>query len=74
MGSVSKHQPENRYLPRRKQCALIDDGTDYVVQTNDGHSLRITEIGNVKGIQSENAALLDWVRALLQLANSSQSR
>ena len=53
---------------------LLGDGTDYVVQTNDGRSLRIKEIGNLKGIKSENAALLDWVRALIQTADSFQSR
>ncbi|HEV3512829.1 MAG TPA: hypothetical protein VGS05_14075 [Candidatus Sulfotelmatobacter sp.] len=46
----------------------------YIVQTNDGRSFRIKEIGNVKGIKSENAALLDWVRDLIQIANSPQSR
>ncbi|MGB8010739.1 MAG: hypothetical protein WCF68_03940 [Terriglobales bacterium] len=61
--------------PRRgKQCAYPLDGTDYVVQTNDGRSLQITEIRNQKGIKSENAALLDWVRTLLQTASSSQQR
>jgi hypothetical protein len=61
--------------PRRgKQCAHLLDGTDYIVQTNDGRSLRIAEIGNLKGIKSENAALLDWIRTLLQMANSSQWR
>lgn len=66
---------ETDACPRRgKQCALIEDGTDYIVQTNDGHSLRISEIGKLKGIQSENAALLDWVRTLLQMASNSQPR
>jgi hypothetical protein len=66
---------ETDTCPRRgKQCAFLGDGTDYVVQTNDGRSLRIKEIGNLKGIKSENAALLDWVRALIQTADSSQSR
>jgi hypothetical protein len=59
--------------PRRgKQCALLLDGTTYIVQTNDGRSLRIAEIENLKGIKSENAALLNWVRALLRMASSSQ--
>jgi hypothetical protein len=57
-----------------KQCALLFDGTDYVVQTNDGRSLRIAEIGNLKGIKSENAALLNWIRTLLQMANRPEGR
>jgi hypothetical protein len=61
--------------PRRgKQCASLLDGKDYVVQTNDGRSLRITEIGNLEGIKSENAALLDWIRSLLRVASSAQAR
>jgi hypothetical protein len=61
--------------PRQgKHCFYLEDGTDYIVQPNDGRSLRITEIGNLKGIRSENAVLLDWVRTLLQMASSSQSR
>ena len=66
---------ETDACPRRgKQCALFEDGTDYIVQTNDGRSLRIKEIGNLKGIKSENAVLLDWVRALIQMADSAQSQ
>src|SRR5438270_12620106 len=42
---------------RGKQCAVLLDGTTYIVQTNDGRSLQIAEIGNLKGIKSENAAL-----------------
>jgi len=59
---------------RGKRCAILLDGTIYIVQTKDGRSLRIAEIGNLKGIKSENAALLDWVRSLIQIANSPQSR
>ncbi len=59
---------------RGKQCAPILDGTGYVVRTNDGRALRITEIGKIKGIKSENAALLDWIHALRRIANSSEQR
>jgi hypothetical protein len=66
---------ETDVCPRRgKRCAFLQDGTEYVIETNDVHSLRISEIGNLKGIKSENAALLDWVRTLLQVAESAQSR
>jgi len=66
---------ETDTCPRRgKQCALFEDGTDYIVQTNDGRSIRIREVGNSKEIKSENAALLDWVRALIQMANNAQPR
>jgi hypothetical protein len=66
---------ETDTCPRRgKQCAFVEDGIDYIVQTNDGRSLRITEIRNLEGIKSENAALLDWVLALIQMADSAQSR
>jgi hypothetical protein len=57
---------------RGKQCAFLLDGTIYIVQTKDGRSLRIAEIGNLKRVKSENAALLDWVRTLLQMGNNSQ--
>jgi hypothetical protein len=61
--------------PRRgKQCALILDGTEYIVQTGDGRFVRVVEIGNSKGIKSENPALLGWVRTLLRIANSAQSQ
>lgn len=64
---------ETDTCPRRgKQCALLLDGIDYIVQTNDGRSIRVTEIGNLKGITSENAALLDWVRGLIQMAGSAK--
>ena len=64
---------ETDACPRHgKQCAFLQDGTDYVVQTNDGRSLRIKEIGGLRGIKSENATLLGWVRALLQVANNAQ--
>lgn len=66
---------ETDSCPRHgKQCAFLQDGTDYIVQTDDGRSLRITEIANLKGIKSENAALLDWVRTLLQVANGARPR
>lgn len=64
---------ETDTCPRRgKQCSLLLDGIDYIVQTNDGRSIRVTEIGNLKGITSENAALLDWVRGLIQMAGSAK--
>ena len=63
---------ETDTCPRHgKQCATLYDGTYYIVRTNDGRSLRITEIGNSKRIKSENAALLDWVRSLIQMSKSS---
>ena len=66
---------ETDTCPRRgNQCAFLLDGTDYIVQTNDGRSLRIAEIGNLKGIKSENAPLLDWIRTLIQMVNSSQEQ
>jgi hypothetical protein len=66
---------ETDTCPRHgKHCAMFYDGTYYIVRTNDGRSLRITETGNSKRTKSENAALLDWIRALIQIANSSQSQ
>jgi hypothetical protein len=65
---------ETDTCPRHgKQCAMLFDRTDYIVRTNDGRSLRITEIGNSKKIKSENPALLDWVRALIRMANNPPS-
>lgn len=59
--------------PRQQNaCALIADGTGYVVQTKEGRALRLTEIGNFKDMNSENAALLDWIHALLQTAKDAQ--
>ncbi len=71
--AFSKINLETDACPRRgKDCVLLEDGTDYIVQTSNGHSLQIKEIGNSKGIKSENAALLNWVRALLQVGNNTQ--
>lgn len=53
-------------------CPLSQDGTMFVIQTNEGRSVRLTEIGDSKRIKSENAALLDWVHALLETASNSQ--
>jgi hypothetical protein len=60
--------------PRQKggACAVFTDGTGFVVQTNHGRLLRLTDIGDLKGIRSENTALLDWVYALLRTTKTSQ--
>lgn len=54
-------------------CVLFADGTGYVVQTADGKSLRLTEVGNGKKIQSENPALTAWLHSLLRAAEASKS-
>jgi len=51
-------------------CALISDGTEFVIQTSDGHSLHITEVEGMKGVRSENPALLEWAHAVLQTAEN----
>ncbi len=58
---------------RKGKCAYFLDGTDYVIQTQDRLE-RLMEIGTLKGIQSENAPLLDWIHAVLRVAKASQSR
>lgn len=66
---------ETDTCPRRKnECALVLDGTDFVIQTNDGGEVRLTEIGNLRNIKSENAPMLDWVHALLQTVNNAHSQ
>lgn len=73
--AFSKINLETDTCPRRgKQCVFLQDGTEYIVRTNDGRSLRVTEIGDLKRVKSENAALLDWIRALIRIANNPQSR
>lgn len=58
--------------PQKGTCPLSQDGTAFVIQTTEGRSLRLTEIGDSKRIKSENAALLEWVHALLDTAKNSQ--
>jgi len=53
-------------------CPLLTDGTSFIIQTNEGRLLRLSEIGDSKDIKSENAALLVWVHTLLRTANNSQ--
>jgi hypothetical protein len=53
--------------PRSKgKCAVFLDGTEYVVQTSDGRSLRLTEIKNEPHVKSENPALLAWIHEVLE--------
>lgn len=59
--------------PRKgKECALVEDGIAYVVLPKDGPRVRITDTERLKGVRSENAALLDWIHSLLQVANNPQ--
>lgn len=59
--------------PRKgKQCAFFKDGTDYIVQTPDGSSVRVTEVGTQQDIKSENPTLLDWIHTLLQTVSQHQ--
>ena len=55
-----------------KECALVEDGADFVVLPKDGPPLRITDTRLLKGIRNENAALLGWITSLLQVANNAQ--
>lgn len=59
---------------RKGKCAYFLDGTDYVIQMKDRRLEHLMETGTLKGIQSENAPLLDWIHAVLQVAKESQSR
>jgi hypothetical protein len=57
---------------QKRQCALIHDGTQYVIQMPDDRSFRLTEVEGMKGIVSENGALLDWVHTVLRVAQRWQ--
>jgi len=54
----------------RKRTSVLVDGTQYVVLPKDGSPVRITETDGLKGIQSENVALLKWIHSLIQVANN----
>jgi hypothetical protein len=70
-GNIRLMETDN--CPRNgKECAHVLDGTAYVVLPKDGPPVRITETERLKGVRSENQALLDWIRSLLQAANDSQ--
>jgi hypothetical protein len=72
--AFNKIDLETDSCPRRgKTCALFLDGTDYMVETPDGRSVRIAEIGKVKGVRSENPALLAWIRTLLPTADKDRN-
>jgi hypothetical protein len=49
---------------------LPQDSTQYVVQSADGRSVRLTEV--VRTELSENPALLDWVHSVLKVAGQWQ--
>jgi hypothetical protein len=51
-------------------CAIYLDGTAYVVETNDGRSLWLTETGDAKNVKNQNPVLLEWVHALRQMAKN----
>jgi hypothetical protein len=53
--------------PRQKDgtCALVEDGVDYVVQFDDGPSVRLTDVSVFVGMRSENPSLSNWVTELL---------
>jgi len=64
---------ETDSCPRKgKECAHIYDGVAYVVLPKDGPRVRITDTERLKGVRSENAALLDWIHSLLQIAKNPQ--
>ncbi len=56
---------------RGKKCIAYLDGTSYVVQTQDGSPILISETGNMKDVTSENPGLLEWIHKLRDLAASS---
>jgi hypothetical protein len=59
--------------PRRhKTCANFKDGTDFVIETRGVPPLVLFDIAGIKGIKSENSALLDWVYALVQTAKNAR--
>ena len=61
--------------PRRgKSCAYFEDGTGYVVQTQDGRSFRITETGQTKRVRSENPALLAWIHKVQEFVSDPPPR
>jgi hypothetical protein len=55
-------------------CPILLDGTSFVIQTREGRTLKLSEIGDSRTMNSENTALLVWVHALLLTAKNSQPR
>ena len=71
LGNIRLIETDN--CPRKgKECALIEDGRAYVVVLKDGPRVRVTDTEQLKGIRSENPALLDWIHRLLQIVNNPQ--
>jgi hypothetical protein len=62
---------ETDSCPRQKdgRCALIQDGTVYVVEMAGASAIRIKEVAGVPGVRSQNPALLEWIRATIRAAN-----
>ncbi len=55
-------------------CVYIEDGTAYTVALEDGRLLHLWSVGGLKGITSENAALLQWVTTLRELVKAREQR
>ena len=53
-------------------CVLMLDGTMYVVQLQDGTTIKLTDTTGVNGVQSENPALSAWIQAVIQAAKELQ--
>lgn len=47
-------------------CVQMYDGDNYLVQLEDGRSVRLTDVANLNGAKSENPALSSWVTELLK--------
>jgi hypothetical protein len=55
-------------------CAGIAAGLFYTVLFKDELSLRLTDVRKLKGMPSENPALLRWVHEFLQLCKAHECR
>lgn len=62
----------NLQMHPHKTSAIAVDGTQYVIQTPDGASVRLLEVAGVRGLKSENSQLLDWVHSMLQVVRQAQ--
>jgi hypothetical protein len=53
-------------------CALLLDGTKYVLTTADGRTIELTDTGGLPGVKCENPALLSWILKLQTALKDSE--
>jgi hypothetical protein len=66
-GSLQHIDLASGKCPVRKdgQCAMLLDGTTYIVQMENAAPIRLTDTSGLKDVKSENDPLLRWVKSIL---------